>query len=197
MSDLTTALTSAEQRIKDGAMAMAQALRSIRDKKLYSAKGYGTFEDYCRKEWNYTPQWVSLQIGAAETRNRIAATCSEETAAVPLTNERQLRVLKDVDDAALEAVIDEAAALASEKGSKITAAVLTRAKSKVLGSTPKTQPKEPERQPMVDVDADQMEKSKRLALEGLYALIRHLGILGIESHDRHLQRIEDQLEALK
>lgn len=176
---------------------MAQALQTIRDKKLYSAKGYDTFDDYCRSEWNYTPQWVSLQIGAAETRNRIASTCSEETAAVPLTNERQLRVLKDVDDAALEAVIDEAAALASEKGSKITAAVLTRAKSKVLGLTPKTQAKEPERQPMVDVDADQMEKSKRLALEGLYALIRHLGILGIESHDKHLQRIEDQLEALK
>lgn len=195
MSDLTTALSSAEQRIKDGAMAMAQALQTIRDKKLFSAKGYDTFDDYCRSEWNYTPQWVSLQIGAAETRNRIASTCSEETASVPLTNERQLRVLKDVDDAALEAVIDEAAALASEKGSKITAAVLTRAKSKVLGSTPKA--KEPDHQPLVDADMDQYEKSKRLALEGLYALVRHLGILGIESHDKQLQRIEDHLESLK
>lgn len=194
---ISTLLASAEERIKDGAMAMAQALQLIRDQKLYTSKGYGTFEDYCKTEWSYTPQWVSLQIGAAETRNRIADQCSEETAAVPITNERQLRVLKDVDDAALEAVIDEAAAIASEKGSKVTAAVLTKAKEKVLGVTPKP-PASPDRQPMVDATSpEQSARSKRLALEGLYALIRHLGILGITTHDRLLQKVEDELEAIK
>jgi len=196
-NSISTALASAEQRIKDGAMAMAQALQMIRDKKLYASKGYDTFDNYCKTEWNYTPQWVSLQIGAAETRNRIAEKCSEETAAVPLTNERQLRVLKDVDDAALEAVIDEAASIATEKGSKVTAAVLSRAKERVLGVAPK-QPPSPVHQPLVDdTSPEQSAKSKRLALEGLYALIRHLGILGITSHDRLLQKVEDELEAIK
>jgi len=194
---LTTALASAEDRIKDGAMAMAQSLQLIRDQKLYSVKGYSSFDEYCRKEWNYTPQWVSLQIGAAETRHRIASACGDETAAIPISNERQLRVLKDVEDCELEAVIDEAAEIAAKKGSKVTAAVLSRAKAKVLGVTPK-QPSEPKRQPMVDrPSAEQLAKSKRLALEGLYALVRHLGILGIGGFDSSLQQCEDELEAVK
>jgi hypothetical protein len=41
-------------------------LLEIRDRRLYRAQGYGTFEDYCRERWGWSYRHVNRQIEAAK-----------------------------------------------------------------------------------------------------------------------------------
>lgn len=67
--------TGIESTIKIG-----EALREIRDKRLY--KYYGTFEDYCLNRWNFTSDYARKLINFVEVRQN-----------VPVENERQAREL--------------------------------------------------------------------------------------------------------
>jgi hypothetical protein len=45
---------------------VGEALLEIRDDRLYREQGFGTFEDYCRKRWDWGRNYVNKQIAAAE-----------------------------------------------------------------------------------------------------------------------------------
>jgi len=188
-------LQTQEQLLKDGLAAQSQALKEIRDNKLYEAKGFSDFSSYCRDEWGYSESMVTRQIVAGNTRMRIESNCPEETAAVPIVKEGQLRVLADVDDKALEAVIDEAAELANEKGCKVTATVLKKAKEKVLGkpateSIDKLSTPAPEPSDGSGLDAVEL-RAKELIADRLRSLRLQLGnLLLAQKLEPHLQAIE-------
>jgi hypothetical protein len=50
---------------------VAAALLMIRDERLYRA-AYGTFDEYCRKRWNWGRNYVDKQIQAAEVVNHLS-----------------------------------------------------------------------------------------------------------------------------
>lgn len=47
---------------------VGMALKKIRDKKLYKVKGFETFEAYCKRVWELTPQHCNYKIMAADVR---------------------------------------------------------------------------------------------------------------------------------
>jgi hypothetical protein len=44
---------------------VADALREIRDKRLYKPSGFGRFEDYCKTKWGCGRNYDNKQIAAA------------------------------------------------------------------------------------------------------------------------------------
>ena len=126
-------LSIQEQNLTDGILAMGNALLTIHDKELYKAKGYTSFESYCHEEWQLKRSYAYKRMAAAKVKARLCTNCTHSTIASSIVSEGQLRVLVDVDDNLLEAVVEEAGAIAEEKNSRLTAAVLKRAKTKVVG----------------------------------------------------------------
>ena len=102
---------------------MFRALRQIKEDGLYSVRAK-TFEAYCLNYWGITSRSAYRMIDALEVSDRIA-----KRVTVPegqeIILESQLRELKDVPDASLNDVIEEAAELATEKAKPITAEVRT------------------------------------------------------------------------
>ena len=45
---------------------VGQALRTIRDTRIYREQGYKTFEDYCRARWHWSKTHANRQIKAAQ-----------------------------------------------------------------------------------------------------------------------------------
>jgi len=125
-----------EQNFKDGVLATAHALKTIQEHRLYKAKGYDNFEGYCIDELQIKKTQAYRLIAAANMRlklQKLSPNWGHPDLSDELTHEGQLRVLVDVDDNLLEAVVEEAGAIAEEKNSRLTAAVLKRAKTKVVG----------------------------------------------------------------
>ena len=80
---------------------VGNALRTIRDTRMYREQGYKTFDDYCRARWNWSKTHANRQIQAAKV--------AEEEAMTPMgvipANERQARQMRqgargDVDTTA-------------------------------------------------------------------------------------------------
>ena len=69
-------------------IAVGRALIAIRDGKLYRAD-FKTFEDYCRKRWNFTDRRARQLIEATEVAEEIGTSGS----GLVIENERQARAL--------------------------------------------------------------------------------------------------------
>lgn len=74
---------------------MAEALRAIRDGKLYR-EDFGTFEEYCRKRWNFSRKWAYAQLKCADVRENLSTMVDRANIPEP-ANERQLRPLASLD----------------------------------------------------------------------------------------------------
>lgn len=57
---------SAIQRAFDAYAMAGEALRTVRDKKLYREAGFTTFEDYCRERWHWQRSQAYRLIDAAK-----------------------------------------------------------------------------------------------------------------------------------
>lgn len=82
-----------ERLIERGVQQVGEALRDIRDERLYR-ETHGTFEAYCQARWNITPQHANRQIAAAEVAEvlePLGSTISERQA-------RELAPLRDDPD---------------------------------------------------------------------------------------------------
>jgi hypothetical protein len=56
-------LATAEASVESGLTSAGEALRIIRDQRLYRAE-YSSFETYCRERWRYSSRWANMQIAA-------------------------------------------------------------------------------------------------------------------------------------
>jgi hypothetical protein len=129
------ALEKLEKAVKAGledAMKAYGALKEIRDRDLYTQRGHKSFNAYLDSEWGMSKRSAYRMITAFETRERL------NPLDLPVENqsiktESQLRILSGVEDKDMADVIEEAADIASDEGSRLTAKVLSRAKEKVLG----------------------------------------------------------------
>jgi hypothetical protein len=78
---------------------MGQALAQIRDERLYRDE-FGTFEDYCRRKWEYSRRQVDRWISAAQVVARLRPNWSHR---LP-NNESQLRPLVSLTPEQAESV---------------------------------------------------------------------------------------------
>lgn len=102
------------------------SLSQIRDKRLYRAK-YATFEDYCRKRWDFGAPRVRQLLAAESVVKEIAAT--DTTVSLP-PNERVARELAPVPEGERAAAWQEAQKIASEAGEKPAAKHAREARKK-------------------------------------------------------------------
>ena len=87
-------LVELERKIEHGIttfIEVGEALMEIRDSRLYRGE-YGTFQDYCRKEWKMSRPRVYQLIGAAEVAPRLSTMVDK-----PPTSERQARSLTKLE----------------------------------------------------------------------------------------------------
>lgn len=161
-------------------MDAADALKEIRDDKLYVERGYDSFDSYLSDEWGFGRNYINKIIRSAETRKRLGTVVPEIDSGS--LSEKALRELNSVSDDKLEDVIE----LAKSDGNSLTAKSIKDARESVLGSKPKYTP--------IDVSQDKLDQSYRLGLQALYSLRRHLGNLGmLDTYDKTLQKIKKDL----
>jgi hypothetical protein len=108
------ALQQCEGAISKGAeafVAMGQALRRIRDERLYEGR-YESFSEYCEKRWQWSRSQAYYLMSAAEAFSVI------EESAPPIlpVNPRQIRSIASVPNESKPAVWDRAIALADDAG---------------------------------------------------------------------------------
>ena len=188
-----------EQNFTDGAMAMGNALLTINKERLYKARGYTSFDTYCQEHWKIKSNYAYKQMAAAKVKAKLCTICTHSPTADGIVTEGQLRALTDVDDSFLEAVIEEAGALAEDKNSRVTTAILRRAKAKVVGTTStKTHQPNDESQIRNDDHLDKVERrAKELIEDRLRSLRLQLGNLLIDDKaEPHLQAIEKLVAAV-
>ena len=95
---VTKELQQQEQIIERGLKGYVEAgiaLETIKSKKLYKDQ-YGTYEEYCRQRWDFSPQYANKLISAKKTVTIIAE--SETMVSVLPKSERQVRALGKADD---------------------------------------------------------------------------------------------------
>jgi len=108
----TTNLASCEEVIRSGRetfIKVGSALCIIRDHRLYTEKGYGSFQEYCEDVWDWGKSYVSRVISAAEIAKKLPIGNSVET-------ESQARALSNVRPEHRAEVLEMAA-----KSGKVTA----------------------------------------------------------------------------
>lgn len=83
-------LASCEDDIASSFVALGNAIRTIRDRRLYR-EDFGTFEAYCQERWGWTRQHAYQLMAGAEVAANLASTFVDE---LPLpTSEGQVRLL--------------------------------------------------------------------------------------------------------
>lgn len=144
----------AETVIREGLRTffeVGSALAAIRENRWYQAKGFITFEAYCREEWGIGQSHAYRLMDAAEVVADLAASPIGE---LPLpANEAQARALKRVDAADRPIVWQEATANSRVSGKPVTASTidaaatrLTERKEKPAAPSPALRPaQEPSR----------------------------------------------------
>lgn len=78
-------LAELEKVIEHGVINIGNAMREIRDDRLYR-ETHSTFEDYCQERWGYGRNYINKQIAAASTAELVGTN-------VPIPNEAQAREL--------------------------------------------------------------------------------------------------------
>lgn len=158
----------------------ADALKEIRDEKLYKQRGYDNFDSYLSEEWGFGKSYIYKIIKSSETRKRLWTMVPD----LDTTNlsERAVRELNAVPDDQLEDVIELARSTAKAEGKRLTTKVVKDAKDEV------TAPK------ALDLPQEKIDQSYRLALTSVDSLRRHLGILGmLDRYDKTLLQIRGGL----
>ncbi len=83
-------LEDCEERISSSFVALGEAIRTIRDRRLYR-EDFDTFEAYCQERWGWTRQHAYQLMAGAEVAATLASTFVDE---LPLpTSEGQVRLL--------------------------------------------------------------------------------------------------------
>ncbi len=182
-----------EQNFTDGVMAMGNALLTINNQGLYKARGYTSFDSYCQEHWQIKSNYAYKQITAAKVKAKLCTICTHSPIADGIVTEGQLRALTDVDDSFLEAVVEEAGALAEDKNSRVTTAILRRAKAKVVGTT-STKTHQPTDESKIRND-DHLDKVERRAKELIEDRLRSLrlqfsNLLIGDKAEPHLKALE-------
>ena len=143
--------------IRRGLDAFA-ALKDIREERLYHARGYENFEDYCKNEWDINGNYAQKNIAAIETRERLCTIVQSHDVS-RISSEFQLRELVTVPDGSLEKVIEAAEEISHEEGlDRLPARILRKARNAVVGKpAKKQQEKKPEKKKVTAeiVDSDQ------------------------------------------
>lgn len=186
MSDITDGmqrLVRLEEVVDKGVRNMldaADALKDIRDEKLYKQRGYDNFDSYLSDEWGFGRSYINKIIKSSETRKRLGTIVPElDTSNLA---ESAIRELNTVPDEQLEDVIDLARSTAKAEGKRLTTKVLKDARDEV--TAPKT----------LDLPQEKIDQSYRLALTSVDSLRRHLGILGmLDRYDKTLMQIRGGL----
>ena len=195
-----TRLESLEKIVEHGRKKQREgyaALKEIRDRELYKAAGYSSFESYCKEVWQISKSRVYQLIDFVEMTSRLAHDIN-----VSDLHEGCVRPLIGMDDESAAEVIEKARGMASEEGKQaVTASLMKKAVKEIA-----PQPPEPKRSTRVDsseaspsngpVSGDKAKQCARRALEALAKFKKNAGQLGLlgPQFDRMLNLIEDRLE---
>ena len=99
-----------------GYVQAGSALQEIRDSRLYRARGFQSFELFCKQEWGMTSRRVNQQIQAAKLSE------NSETLGTIVPNEGQARALLKVPAGERADVLAEAASAGKVTAQSISAA---------------------------------------------------------------------------
>lgn len=102
---------------------LGEALRKVRDGKLYR-QHHATFEEYCRKRWDFTRAWAYFQIKAVTVREICQPLVDIESLPGP-SNERQVRPLASLEPEQQRAGWRRAVELAD--GKEVTGSLVEKA----------------------------------------------------------------------
>ncbi len=106
-------LEKLHRQMRQSAKSISEALKEIKADKLY--REYGTFEEYCQKEWNLTPQHANRMLAFEAVKDNLKS----EPMGSLLTNERQARPLTKLEPAKQAEALERA--VESANGKKPTA----------------------------------------------------------------------------
>lgn len=174
----------------------ADALKEIRDNRLYKERGYSSFDQYLADEWGFGRSYINKIIKSSETRKRLGTLVPDLDSSS--LAETALRELNSVPDEHLEDVIDMASITAKAEGKRLTARAIKDAR---ILSAPETLDvpdevpisDESESNPY-DLPQDKLDQSRRIALKSVDALRRHLNFLGINGYDKTLVKVRGELD---
>lgn len=88
-------LQDLEEKIETGLeryRIAGEALRMIKEQRLYKDQ-YGTYDEYCRKRWNFTPQYANRLIAAASIAKQIVEKSETIVSLSPPQSENQAGAL--------------------------------------------------------------------------------------------------------
>jgi hypothetical protein len=114
-------------RHKQALIETADALRTIRDKRLYRDE-FKTFENYCQERWGFNKDRASQLITAKVVLDSLP---KEVITKVSIQNERQIRAISQISGKSLPEVLKKA----SENG-RLSAAKIEAAAREVEASKP-------------------------------------------------------------
>jgi len=174
----------------------AEALKEIRDNRLYRERGYSSFDQYLADEWGFGRSYINKIIKSSETRKRLGTLVPDLDSSS--LAETALRELNNVPDEHLEDIIDMASMTAKTEGKRLTARAIKDARilsspenSDVPDESPSSGASEPN---PYDLPQDKLDQSRRIALKSVDALRRHLNFLGINGYEKTLVKVRGELD---
>lgn len=202
MNDLTNEyqrLVRLEEVVDKGVRNMldaADALKEIRDNKLYSERGYETFDLYLADEWGFGRNYINKIIRASEKRKLLGTTVPDSI--VDQLGESHYRELSGIEGEDLDEVVDLASRTAKSEGKRITAKAIKEARDAVVGTTvPETPVPKPEASDASNpygLPEEKLDQSRRIAIKNVDTLRRHLDFLGIKQYDNTLTKVRETLD---
>lgn len=96
----TRPLKKLETIIRQNSILQGQALKEIRDSKLYQLD-FKSFDAYCKAKWKHNRAWADRLISASSVARNLAPI------GLVLTNENQARALKGLDEEQQKMVMQE------------------------------------------------------------------------------------------
>lgn len=114
-----TLLSQYEQQIATGFILVGNALKGIRELRLY--REHGTWDAYCNYRWQYSANRADQIIAATRTADFI-----QMATGIPLENERQVRALNSVEVLMRPQVVQTAKAYADSVGKPLSEGMIRR-----------------------------------------------------------------------
>lgn len=174
----------------------ADALKEIRDNRLYKERGYSSFDQYLADEWGFGRSYINKIIKSSETRKRLGTLVPDLDSSS--LGETLLRELNSVPDEHLEDVIDLASMTAKTQGKRLTARAIKDARilsaPETLDVPDKVPSNDASESNPYDLPQDKLDQSRRIALKSVDALRRHLNFLGINGYEKTLVKVRGELD---
>ncbi|MDE2019550.1 MAG: hypothetical protein KGJ13_04345 [Patescibacteria group bacterium] len=104
-----------------GFIETGTALARVRDTRSFEIDGYGTFDEFCLKEYDITRQYGNRLIAASELVRALPEYISET-----IVSENQAQALAKAEPEEREEIVSEVAAEAKESGKKVTAKAIEK-----------------------------------------------------------------------